>query len=120
MCTTQELGRIGEEIAACYIENNGYRIQEKNVRFGKYELDIVAFDPSENMIVFIEVKTRTHSSSTYPIHSAMHQRKRTSMRKAVAYWLLKHQYDGLARIDVISVSGGRVIEHLKNLGSDFF
>ncbi len=120
MLTTRETGILGEETAAQSLEKSGYIVRERNVRFGKFEIDIVAFDPVQKMIVFVEVKTRTQYSDAYPIHSAMHYRKRRSMRKAIARWVMEHQYDGPARTDVISVSSGRVVEHLKDLGSEFY
>ena len=120
MPTTRETGILGEETAALYLQKNGYQIRERNVRFGRYEIDIVAYDPIQKIILFVEVKARSHYSEWYPIHSAMHKRKRSSMRKAVARWSLRHQYEGPARIDVLSVSGRAVVEHLRDLGSDFY
>ena len=37
----QALGRLGEDIAADYLEKNGYRIVRRNQRFGKNELDYI-------------------------------------------------------------------------------
>lgn len=110
---------LGEAIAALYLQKSGYEIREKNVRFGKLEIDIVAYDRNQKMIVFVEVKTRSTHSSAYPVHSAVTGRKRRAMRKAVARWVTKHDYQGCGRIDVVSVSGGRIVEHIQNLGSDF-
>ncbi len=95
-------------------------MRERNVRFGRYEIDIVAFDRVEKMMVFVEVKTRSNHSFAYPIRTAVDRRKRRAMRLAIARWTLQHDYDGPGRIDLLSVSNGRVIEHLKDLGSDFF
>ncbi len=118
--TTQETGFLGEEIAAGHLLSQGYDIHERNVRFQKWEIDIVAYDPSEKMMVFVEVKTRMHHSDRYPIHTAVDRRKWNAMRKAVARWVTKHQYEGPGRIDVLCVSGRGVVEHIKDLGSDFY
>ena len=120
MLTTKETGILGEEMATQYLLKNGYEVRERNVRFGKFEIDIVAYDPVFKMIVFVEVKARTNVSDSYPIHSAMHRRKRISMKRAVARWIMHHQYDGPSRIDVLSVSHRDIVEHLKNFGSDFY
>ncbi len=74
--STQETGRLGEDIAAKYLRLQRYRICERNVRFGRFEIDIIAFDKSENMMVFVEVKTRTTVSPQYPIHTAVDKEKR--------------------------------------------
>ncbi len=118
--TTQETGSLGEEVAARYLVSHGYEVRERNVRFQKLEIDIVAYDSAEKMMVFVEVKTRGHHSDQYPIHTSVDRRKRKAMRNAVARWVTRHQYDGPGRIDVLSVSNARVVEHLKDLGSDFY
>lgn len=50
------LGRKGEELAAAYLERNGYRILARNWRCPRGEIDIIARDGNE--LVFVEVKTR--------------------------------------------------------------
>lgn len=118
--TTQQTGSEGEEIAASYLTANRYDVRERNVRFQKLEIDIVAYDRIEKMMVFVEVKTRSHHSDRYPIHTAVDRRKWKAMKRAVARWVTRHQYEGSGRIDVLSISQGKVVEHLKDLGSDFY
>lgn len=50
------LGRFGEWLAARHLRRQGYRIEARNVRVGKAELDIVAWQ--DEVLCFIEVKTR--------------------------------------------------------------
>lgn len=119
MPTTLETGAIGEEIATKYLRGLGYGIRERNVRFGKHEIDIVAYDRSEKMMVFVEVKARRSHSPQYPIRTAVDRRKRGALRKAIWKWLQHHKYEGPGRIDVISVSEGKIVEHIVNIGSDF-
>ena len=60
------LGQVGEEIAANWLMNNGYRIMGRNWKLkNSYELDIIAF--KDNLIHFIEVKTRDRSSGSNPL-----------------------------------------------------
>ena len=49
-------GDMGEDAAAKFLRRAGYKILDRNVTFGKLELDIVALDG--DMTVFCEVKTR--------------------------------------------------------------
>ncbi len=115
-----QIGRTGEEIAAHYLASLQYRIDGKNVRLGRYEIDLIAFDPLENMMVFAEVKTRTHNSDSYPIRTSVDKRKRNAMRIAIARWVIAHDYEGAGRIDLLCVHKGKVVEHLKDVGSEVF
>lgn len=119
MTSTAILGKHGEDIATKYLQSLRYRIDGRNVRYGKYEIDVVAYDRKEKMVVFVEVKTRSSHSDAYPIHTAMHQKKRSALRKAIAHWVHEHDYDGPARIDLVSVHGERVVEHIQGVGSEF-
>jgi putative endonuclease len=61
--TTSEIGRRGEGAAVGYLEARGMRVLDRNYRFGREEIDIVAFEPTPandgGMIVFVEVKARS-------------------------------------------------------------
>ena len=56
MAEHNELGKRGEQLAIDFLVENGYTILEKNFRFLKAEVDIIA--KKENTIVAVEVKTR--------------------------------------------------------------
>jgi putative endonuclease len=120
MSDTAYTGREGEEIAARYLLRRGYRIIERNIRLKRYEIDIVAFDLRRGITVFAEVKTRSTYSAAYPVRTAVDARKRRAMREAVARWVVAHEFDGAGRIDIICVSGDTVVEHIEDVGSDFF
>lgn len=118
--TTALTGKLGEDTAATYLARAGYIVKACNVRFGRYEIDIVAEDRKENMLVFVEVKARTKSSDMYPTRTALDARKRRALREAVARYVTHHGYDGPARIDLLCVSRGTVTEHLVDIGAEFF
>ncbi len=113
------LGQRGEDSAAAYLQSNGYDVRERNVRLGRDELDLVAYDPREKMMVFVEVKTRSRHSPAYPIHTAMTAHKRRTLRRAIDLWITRHAYDGAGRIDLLCVCDDRVIEHLVDIGSEW-
>jgi putative endonuclease len=113
------LGRSGEDIAAAYLSAHGYELRARNVRLDRDEIDLVAYDTREKMLVFVEVKTRRRYSAAYPIRTAVTLRKRRALRRAVAAWVAREEYAGPARIDLVCVCGGRVREHLMDLGSEF-
>ncbi|MEG2100100.1 MAG: YraN family protein [Flavobacterium sp.] len=57
MAKHNELGKKGEDLAAAYLEENGYKILERNWTFQKAEIDIIA--QKENILAVVEVKTRS-------------------------------------------------------------
>jgi putative endonuclease len=117
---TAAVGKAGEDAAASYLEEAGYRILGRNIRLGKYEIDILAEDRLRQMLVFVEVKARSSSDARYPLRTAVDRRKRSALRQAAARWVTAHEYDGPARTDVIGVAKGSVIEHLMNLGGEMW
>ena len=56
MAKHNELGKLGEELATQFLTEKGYEILEKNWRNKHKEIDIVAKDGNE--LVIVEVKTR--------------------------------------------------------------
>lgn len=101
----QTLGRLGEDIAADYLEKNGYRIIRRNQRLGKNELDIVCED--DECIVFVEVKTRSclyPESGDFGIPSrAVDESKRKNTVKAARDYLSQNYINKQPRIDVVEV-----------------
>ena len=49
-------GTIGETMACNYLERLGYHVVERNWKYGRYEIDILAW--YDNVLIVIEVKTR--------------------------------------------------------------
>lgn len=113
-------GKAGEDVAVAHLLRLGHRLLGRNVRCGKGELDVVSYDPRTRMVVFTEVKTRRCHSRLYPIHTAVTRRKRAALRRSIDVWITEHDYAGPARIDIIGVRSGVVVEHLLDAGSDFF
>ncbi len=62
MTQALEAGKTGEQVAANFLQNNGYKILEMNYKnsLGKRlgEIDIIAEDKEAGELVFVEVKTR--------------------------------------------------------------
>jgi putative endonuclease len=113
----QRLGRWGEEAAAKYLQASGYAIVGRNVRLGHDEIDLIA--RKEDLLVFVEVKTRTSSSFAYPEDSVtMH--KQTRMLAAAERYLDDHPESPESwQFDVIAVEGSpereAIITHFENV-----
>lgn len=105
MAKHNDLGKDGEEQAARYLAEKGYRILHRNWRSGRHELDIIAMDGAE--YVFIEVKTRKDTAFGNP-EEAVSDRKIRSIVTAADNYLRTCKIDNPVRFDVISIiSDGR-------------
>jgi putative endonuclease len=103
MASHNDLGKKGEDIAAGFMEAKGYIILDRNYRFEKAEIDLVAlrFEPAE--LVFIEVKTRSNTQNSYPEESIDSQKKKRIFKVADSYIYEKRMTTVPVRFDIISI-----------------
>jgi putative endonuclease len=95
-------GVEGEALAATYLERLGYHILEKNFRFERGEVDLIAEEGDE--LVFVEVKTRYGGKFGTP-EEAMTTKKEALMKKVAEGYLHVHQIDQHAcRFDVVAIT----------------
>ncbi len=112
---SRELGTSGELKAGEYLENDGYRILERNYRCRFGEIDIIA--AKSNTLFFIEVKTRTAGSFLQPEESVDHF-KLDHIKNCANHYIQQNnmeEYD--VSFDVISIISGRTgmsLKHIKN------
>ncbi|MGD0586073.1 MAG: YraN family protein [Oryzomonas sp.] len=112
------IGDLGEDLAVSFLEGKRYRILERNFRCKGGEVDIVARDPRDKSLVFVEVKARRDLSYGVP-QLAVTPFKQRQISKAALTWLAKHrQQNADARFDVIAIlladGGAPTIEHIVN------
>jgi putative endonuclease len=100
----QQIGRWGEELAARYLSERGYRVVAKNVRTSYGEIDLIA--RMDEVTVFVEVKTRTTLRYGLPEESIT-AKKLAHMHAAAQAYIQSHpEVGGEWRIDVISIYRG--------------
>ena len=107
-----KLGKIGEEIAARYLLRDKYRILERNWRFDKKEIDIIA--KKGNILVIVEVKTRT-DPDIERLDDLVNRRKQKFLVEATDAYIRINNVEEEIRFDVILVTFSRkkpVIEHI--------
>ncbi|MGL5273131.1 MAG: YraN family protein [Phocaeicola sp.] len=102
MALHNELGKAGEEVAANYIRNKGYRVLHRNWRSGKKELDIIA--EYEGVLIVIEVKTRQHIEFGRPEEAVTNKKIKHIVASTDAY-LRKFCIDLPVQFDIITVIG---------------
>lgn len=108
------VGRYGENVAAAHLARAGWQVLDRNWRGAGGELDIVALQGSE--LVVVEVKTRTSCEYGHPAE-AVTARKLARLRRLAAQWLAEHDLrPASVRVDVIAVrpsaAGAAQVEHL--------
>ena len=114
--TTQEedLGKKGEAIAKEYLIDKSYLILDLNWHWGHKEIDIVARQGSE--IVVVEVKARLENYVVEPWEAITSSKIRNIVEVTDA-WLRVNKVDLETRFDVISVvfnkDGSHLIEHFE-------
>ncbi|MCH8495983.1 MAG: YraN family protein [Balneolales bacterium] len=105
MISTQDKGRWAEDEACAFLENLGHTILDRNYRFMKAEVDIVAFIPNE--IVFVEVRSLEKSLFGRP-EETISEKKKQLLYEGAEAWLYERKMDGARiRFDVISI----IVEH---------
>lgn len=107
----RETGSHYEELAARYLEEQQYKILEKNYRIRTGEIDLIAMDGT--CLVFVEVKYRKDHSLGDPLE-AVDIRKQRRICQTARYYIYKKGYDQIpCRFDVIGITGTQ-IRHIKN------
>ena len=102
----RSIGQQGEDLAATYLEDLGWKILERNWRYSRIgEIDIVAVEPTggRGNLVFCEVKSRSGRGFGEPLE-AITQEKLRRIHRLACMWMATHEmgYDRV-RIDAIGI-----------------
>lgn len=101
-------------MAAEYLKGRGFLILERNYRYQRGEIDIIARDGNE--LVFVEVKTRRSRAFGTPEESITPRKEELLKRTAEGY-CFEHQIDATpCRFDVVAIEqkrNGIEIRHIK-------
>ncbi len=97
---TRELGEIAERLAREHLIRQGYKIRDKNWHYGHLELDIVAQDGDE--LVIVEVKARSGLRYEHPSEAVTSAKMKRIVEAADAY-LIEKEIELDTRFDVITV-----------------
>lgn len=105
-------GDRGEELAAQFLIQHGWRILARNYRCVWGEIDLIC--ENGQFLAFVEVKARTSVRCGLP-REAVTPKKQERLRNTASLWLSGHPTGLQPRFDVIEVylhSG--LINHLEN------
>jgi len=96
-----DTGKEGEILAAGYLQQHGYEIMHNNWRYSRYEIDIIA--TKNNILHFIEVKTRRNSVYGFPEESVSKWKIQCMIRGGVGFLRQFPQWKRV-QYDVLSIT----------------
>lgn len=114
MAEHNELGKKGEQIAIDFLIKNDYKILEKNYRYLKAEVDIIA--QKKEILAVVEVKTRSTNYFGNP-QDFVNPKKIKLLLSAIDNYVVEKDLDVEVRFDIIAIIYQKTttkIEHLKD------
>ncbi len=114
MQTSSEFGKIGEQLAVNYLKTRGYEIVQRNYRYLKAEVDIIA--RKEDILAVVEVKSRS-SEHLESVAQMVTEKKIKLLVMATDHYVLKNDLEVEVRFDIITIlkrGSTYKIEHLEN------
>lgn len=110
-----ELGKKGEELACQFLLKNGYKIIERNYRFKHLELDIIC--EKENLLIIVEVKTRTTNKLGNPAQISIGKQKQ--LIRATNHFVQERLIENEIRLDVIGIILNQFQEEIEHIEGAF-
>jgi putative endonuclease len=108
-------GKAGEDLAASFLEQNGFKIIKRNYRFERGEIDLIAEEGDE--LVFVEVKARRSTAFGTP-EDAVTEEKQEQVHAVAEGYLFEHDIDNRpCRFDVVAIefkNDKADIRHIRN------
>lgn len=117
MAEHNDLGKLGEDLAADFLQKEGYDIVERNWIFQKAEVDIIA--KKENVLAIVEVKTRSSIDFGDP-QDFVNPKKIKLLVKAVDEYVNRNELDFTLRFDIIAISKDATIYKIEHLQDAFY
>lgn len=117
MAQHNELGKQGEEMAVAHLQKNGYTILERNYRFQKAEVDIIA--QLKDTLAIVEVKTRSTADFGNP-QDFVKPKQIQRLVSAVHEYVTVNSLDVEVRFDIIAIIKENKMVKLEHLENAFY
>lgn len=101
-------GIEGEAIAKAYYERLGCEILERNYRFRRAEIDLIALK-DDLILIFIEVKLRSGSDFGYP-ETFVSDSQKDRIKEAAEDYIYSINWNKEIRFDIVSINSAGSIE----------
>jgi putative endonuclease len=108
----EELGLWGEAEALRFLQGKGFQLMDRNIRFKRWEVDLVLLDGEE--LVIVEVKARCTAQIGEPWRAVTKSKQRQIIKVADRY-VQDNQIDRNVRFDIVSIVHNQFqtsIEHI--------
>lgn len=99
-------GINAENLACCYLQEQGLRLEQRNFHTKLGEIDLIMSD--KDYIVFIEVRFRKHDRFGSGAESVTYNKQQKIIKTAAYYLQSRRDHRSKCRFDVISISGGKI------------
>ena len=100
MNSRKKIGDKGEDNAISFLFANGYEVLQRNFRFRRSEIDIIA--QKGTTMVFIEVKTRKDKTYGHP-ETFLSESQQERIHQGAEEYLRQHNWQGAIRFDIIAI-----------------
>jgi putative endonuclease len=94
-------GKLGEDLTAGWLLNQGFQILNRNWKAGPLEIDVIA--KKANILHFIEVKTRRSHHFGFP-EQRVGSRKIQNMANAAELFLISANSECRIQLDIMAIS----------------
>lgn len=95
------VGDFGEDLVEEYLRNKGYDILDRNFRKPFGEIDIIA--RIDEIVVFVEVKTRKNKDFANPSEAVTISKQQKIIKASQVYLMENDLTDSIIRFDVAEV-----------------
>ena len=113
----QTFGKLGEDKAADYLQQQGYNIVARNYRYKQSEIDLICI--KDRLLVFVEVKTRSSKAFGEP-ESFVSLRQQKAIIRAAEVYIQEVNWKEDIRFDIIAIYKKGVEEELTHLPDAFY
>ncbi|HET8859038.1 YraN family protein [Marivirga sp.] len=98
---TKKIGDRGEDLATKILESKGFEILERNYRFKRSEIDLIALHA--NVLIFIEVKALHSFNHGFP-EERVNQAKIYKLMEAAENYIYAINWQKDIRFDILSIN----------------
>ncbi len=108
-----EKGQMGEKLAKDYLLNKGYKLVDQNYSSKYGEIDLIF--TYEDILVFVEVKTRSNISYGFPYEFVDNNKQERIIKTSMIY-IQENNFDDIQlRYDIVEIYlNSSKIQHIEN------
>lgn len=103
---TKQIGDEAEDKAVDFLRTKGYQVLERNYRYKRSEIDIIA--KHENVLHIVEVKYRKNNDFGHP-ESAVNSKKEEMISQGAIAYMEANNWLGFVQYDIVAITGKELV-----------